>query len=80
MFALMVGVLVMTAILAGAPMYLSTIESLGLRAMLTQLSSSRNMQIVVDGLPLTDRSVSAATERVEVALEELDDLVVDLVV
>ncbi len=78
MFALMVGVLVMTAILAGAPMYLSTIESLGLRAMLTQLSSSRNMQIVVDGLPLTDRSVSAATERVEVALEELDDLVVNI--
>ena len=78
MFALMVGVLVMTTILAGAPMYLSTIESLGLRAMLTQLSSSRNMQIVVDGLPLTDRSVSAATERVEVALEELDDLVVNI--
>ncbi len=78
MFALIVGVLVMTAILAGAPMYLSTIESLGLRAMLTQLSSSRNMQIVVDGLPLTDRSVSAATERVEVALEELDDLVVNI--
>lgn len=78
MFALMVGVLVMTAILAGAPMYLSTIESLGLRAMLTQLSSSRNMQIVVDGLPLTDRSVSTATERVEVALEELDDLVVNI--
>jgi hypothetical protein len=78
MFALMVGVLVMTAIMAGAPMYLSTIESLGLRAMLAQLSSSRNMQIVVDGLPLTDRSVSAATERVEVALEELDDLVVSI--
>ena len=72
------GVLVMTAILAGTPMYLSTIESLGLRAMLTQLSSSRNMQIVVDELPLTDRSVSAATERVEVALEELDDLVVNI--
>ena len=79
MFALMVGVLVMTAILAGAPMYLSTIESLGLRAMLTQLSSSRNMQIVVDGLPLTDNSISAATERVEAALEELDDLVVNIV-
>ena len=46
--------------------------------MLTQLSSSRNMQIVVDGLPLTDRSVSVATERVEVALEELDDLVVNI--
>ena len=78
MFALMVGVLVMTAILAGAPMYLSSIESLGLRAMLTQLSSSRNMQIVVDELPLTDRSVSAATERVELALEELDDLVLSI--
>jgi hypothetical protein len=78
MFALIAGVLVMTAILAGAPMYLSTIESLGMRAMLNQISSSRNMQIVVDGLPLTDRSVSAATERVEVALEELDDLVVNI--
>lgn len=78
MFALVVGVLVMTAILAGAPMYLSTIESLGLRSMLTQLSSSRNMQIVIDGLPLTDNSISAATERVEAALEELDDLVVNI--
>ena len=78
MFGLVVGVLAMTAILAGAPMYLSTIESLGLRAMMTQLSSSRNIQIVVDGLPLTERSVSAATERVEIALEELDDLVVNI--
>jgi hypothetical protein len=78
MFALIAGVLMTTAILAGAPMYLSTIESLGMRAMLNQISSSRNMQIVVDGLPLTDRSVSAATERVEVALEELNDLVVNI--
>lgn len=78
MFALIVGVLVMTAILAGAPMYLSTIESLGLRAMLTNLSSSRNMQVVIDVLPLTDRSVSAATERVELALEELDGLVLNI--
>jgi hypothetical protein len=78
MFALIVGVLVMTSILAGAPMYLSTIESLGLRSMLTQLSSSRNMQIVVDGTPLTDNSISATTERVEAALEELDDLVVNI--
>jgi len=79
MFALMVGVLVMTAILAGAPMYLSTIESLGLRSTLTTLSSShRNMQIVVDQLPLTDSSVSAATERVDIALEALGDLVVSV--
>ena len=75
---LMVGVLAMTAILAGAPMYLSTIESLGVRAMLNQLSSSRNVQIIVDGLPLTDRSVSAATEQVQLALEELGDLVVHI--
>ncbi len=77
MLALMVGVLVMTAILAGAPMYLGTIESLGLRSTLTTLSSShRNMQIVVEELPLTDSSVSAATERVNVALEVFGDLIV----
>ena len=71
------GVLVMTAILAGAPMYLSSIESLGLRSTLVTLSASnRNMQIVVEQLPLTNSSVSAATERVQVALDELDDLVV----
>ncbi len=77
MFALVLGVLVMTAILAGAPMYLSSIESLGLRSTLVTLSAShRNMQVVVEQLPLTNISVSAATERVEVALDELDDLVV----
>ncbi|MBT3996561.1 MAG: ABC transporter permease [Chloroflexi bacterium] len=79
MFALMVGVLVMTAILAGAPMYLSTIESLGLRSTLVTLSAShRNMQVVVEQLPLTNISVSAATERVDVALEELGDLVIEV--
>jgi hypothetical protein len=79
MLALLVGVLVMTAILAGAPMYLSTIESLGLRSTLETLSPShRNMQIVVEQLPLTDISVSAATERVDVALDELGDLVVNV--
>ncbi len=79
MFALMVGVLVMTAILAGAPMYLSTIESLGLRSTLVTLSAShRNMQVVVEQLPLTNISVSSATERVDVALEELGDLVIEV--
>jgi hypothetical protein len=79
MLGLMVGVLVMTAILAGAPMYLGTIESLGLRATLANLSvDHRNIQVVVDQLPLTDRSVSAATERVEDALDEFGDLVVGI--
>jgi hypothetical protein len=79
MFALVVGVLVMTAILAGTPMYLSSIESLGLRSTLVTLSAShRNMQVVVEQLPLTDISVSAASERVEVALGELGDLVVEV--
>ncbi|MBN4064627.1 FtsX-like permease family protein [Dehalococcoides mccartyi] len=69
----------MTAILAGAPMYLSSIESLGLRSTLFTLSAShRNMQVVVDQLPLTNISVTAATERVEVALDELGDLVVNV--
>ncbi len=79
MFALAVGVLVMTAILAGAPMYLSTVESLGLRSTLDTLSAShRNMQVVVDELPLTDISVSAATDRVDTVLDELGDLVVNV--
>lgn len=79
MFALVVGVLVMTAILAGAPMYLSSIESLGLRSTLVTLSAShRNMQVVVEQLPLTNISVSAATERVEAALDELGELVVNV--
>ena len=79
MFALMLGVLVMSAILAGAPMYLRSIESLGLRSTLVTLSAShRNMQVVVDELPLTNISVSSATERVDVALEELGDLVIEV--
>ncbi len=79
MFALAVGVLIMTAILAGTPMYLKAIESLGLRSTLITLSSAhRNVQVVVEGLPLTERSVSAATERVEVAVAELGDLVVNV--
>ncbi|MCZ6539740.1 MAG: ABC transporter permease [Chloroflexi bacterium] len=77
MFAVAVGVLVMTAILAGTPMYLDVIDSLGLRSTLTTLSPAhRNVQIVVERIPLTRRSISAATDRVEVALEELGDLVV----
>jgi ABC-type lipoprotein release transport system permease subunit len=79
MFALVTGVLVMTAILAGAPMYLSSIESLGLRSTLVTLSAShRNMQVVVEQLPLTNISVSAATDRVDVALHELGELVVEV--
>ena len=79
MFALAVGVLMMTAILAGTPMYLDVIESLGLRSTLATLSPAhRNIQIVIEGLPLTERSVSAATERVEVALAELGDLVLSI--
>lgn len=79
MFALVLGVMVMTAILAGAPMYLSSIESLGLRSTLVTLSAShRNMQIVVEELPLTDLSVSSATERVDSALGELGDLIVEI--
>ena len=79
MFALVLGVLVMTTILAGAPMYLSSIESLGLRSTLVTLSAShRNMQIVVEELPLTDISVTSATERVDLALGELGDLIVEI--
>jgi hypothetical protein len=79
MFALFLGVLVMTAILAGAPMYLSSIESLGLRSTLVTLSASnRNIRVVVEKLPLTDISVSSATERVDVALGELGDLIVEI--
>ncbi len=79
MLALFVGVLVMTAILAGTPMYLSVIESLGLRSTLVTLSPAhRNLQIVVEEFPLTDRSISAATEQVEFALAELGELVVSI--
>ncbi len=75
--ALAVGVLIMTSILAGAPMYLNTIESLGLRATLRELSAGdRNMEVVAERFPLTATSVSAATERVDIALAELGDLVI----
>ncbi|MCI0871615.1 MAG: FtsX-like permease family protein [Chloroflexi bacterium] len=78
-FAFAVGVLIMTAVLAGAPMYLNAIESLGLRSTLRELSAGdRNLEVVVEGFPLTARSVSAATERVDVALAELGDLVVGI--
>ena len=56
MIALVVGVLVMTSILAGATMYLKSIEAIGLRSALTVLSpSNRNLQVAVDRLPLTKR-------------------------
>jgi len=79
MFALALGVLVMTAILAGTPMYLNVIESLGLRSTLVTLAPAhRNLQVVVEELPLTERSVSAATGQVELALAELGDLVLGI--
>ena len=66
----------MTAVLAGAPLYLHAIESLGLRSTLRELGAGdRNLKVVVEGFPLTARSVSAATERVETALTELGGLV-----
>lgn len=75
--ALSVGVLMLTTVLAGAPMYLDTIESLGLRSTLIELSASnRNLQVSIDRYPLTRRSVSAATERIDVALTELGGLAV----
>ena len=79
MTALVVGVLMMTSILAGAPMYLKSIEALGLRSALTVLSpSNRNLQVAVDRLPLTKRSVASATEQVDVALRELGDLPINV--
>jgi len=75
MTALVVGVLIMTSILAGAPMYLKSIEALGLQSALQVLSpSNRNVQVSVDRLPLTKRSVVSATEQVDVALRELGNL------
>ena len=79
MTALVVGVLVMTSILAGAPMYLKSIEAIGLRSALTVLSpSNRNLQVAVDRLPLTKRSVASATEQVDIALRELGDLPINV--
>ena len=79
MTALVVGVLIMTSILAGAPMYLKSIEALGLRSALQVLSSSnRNVQVSVDRLPLTKLSVASATEQVDVALRELGNLPVSV--
>ncbi len=74
-FTLAVSVLFLTTILAGAPIYLNTIESLGLRSVLTTISlSNRNLQISVDNFPLTSRSISAATDRINISLEELGSL------
>ena len=79
MTALVVGVLIMTSILAGAPMYLKSIEALGLRSALQVLSpSNRNVQVSVDRLPLTKLSVASATEQVDVALRELGNLPVSV--
>lgn len=73
--ALAASVLLVTTILAGAVMYLDTIQSLGLRSTLVTLSpSNRNLQVSVDRFPLTSRSISAATEQVDIALEELGGL------
>ena len=79
MTALVVGVLIMTSILAGAPMYLKSIEALGLRSALKVLSpSNRNVQVSVDRLPLTKRSIGSATEQVNLALRELGDLPINV--
>ncbi len=62
-------------IIAGAPMYLDTIGLLGLRSTLDELSeSNRNVLVSVDRFPLTTSSISAATEQVDIALEEFGDL------
>ncbi len=77
--ALAISVLLMTMILAGAPMYLNTIESLGLRSVLVTLSpSNRNLLVSVDNFPLTSRANSAGSERVDVTLNELGDLPVNV--
>ncbi len=79
MTALVVGVLIMTSILAGAPMYLKSIEALGLQSALKVLSpSNRNVQVSVDRLPLTKRSLASATEQVDVALRELGNLPINV--
>lgn len=77
--ALAISVLLTSAILAGTPMYLNTIESLGLRSILVTLSpSNRNLLISVDNFPLTSRSNTEASERVDITLGELDDLAVNV--
>jgi hypothetical protein len=69
----------MTTIISGAPMYLDTIGLLGLRSTLNTLSeSNRNVLVFADRFPLTTSSISAATEQVDIALEEFGDLVVSV--
>ena len=73
--ALAISVLLTTTIIAGAPMYLNTIESLGLRSVLDTLSpANRNLLISVDNFPLTNSSITAGSERVETTLGALGDL------
>ncbi|HIK88682.1 MAG TPA: hypothetical protein EYG09_03390 [Dehalococcoidia bacterium] len=73
--ALVVSVLLLMTIIAGAPMYLDTIGLLGLRSTLDELSeSNRNVLVSVERFPLTTSSISAATEQVDIALEEFGDL------
>jgi len=73
--ALAISVLLTTTIIAGAPMYLDTIESLGLRSVLDTLSpANRNLLISVNDFPLTQSSISAGSERVETALGALGEL------
>ena len=75
LLALAITALLAISILAGAPMYLKTIESLGLRSVLDTLSpANRNLLISVDNFPLTQNSIAAGSERVEITLGALGDL------
>ncbi|MBN4064673.1 hypothetical protein JYU04_02945 [Dehalococcoides mccartyi] len=77
---LAISVLMLTVVLAGAPIYLDTIDSLGLRSLVATLSpSNRNIQVSTSNFPLTRTSIAAATERIDISLRELDDLPIEVV-
>jgi hypothetical protein len=79
LLGLAITALLAISILAGAPMYLKTIESLGLRSVLDTLSpANRNLLIYVDNFPLTQSSITAASERVEITLRALGGLPVSV--
>jgi len=70
------GVLIACVILAGVPMYLRTLELMGLRETLDRIGPvGKNINMINSEIPSTARSFRASTQAVMEVVDSLDDLV-----
>ena len=76
LLAAALGVLVACVILAGVPMYLRTLELMGLRETLDRVGAvGKNINVINSEIPSTARSFRASTQAVMEVVDSLDDLV-----